>query len=239
MIKLGINIDHVATIRNCRREKYPDPLKAAIIARDSGADSITIHLREDRRHIIDKDLFKIVKLKNVKTNLEIAPTFNMLKIAIKAKPNFVCLVPEKRKELTTEGGLNLKNNYPRIKKIIKTLKKNGIRTSLFIEPKIEDVIRSKKLDTDCIEVHTGKFSNLINLKKNYLSEFTKIRRSVNKAYSIGLEVHAGHGLTYLSTKKIVNIKHIKELNIGHFIIGESIFFGLKKVIFNFKKIINK
>ncbi len=239
MIRLGINIDHVATVRNARGEIYPDPYKAALLAKKFGANSITVHLREDRRHITDNDLFRITKLKVVRVNLEIAPTNEMLKIALNIKPNFVCIVPEKRKELTTEGGLNLNNNFYKIKKIIKSLKRERIRTSLFIEPKIQDVEKSKNLGADCVEIHTGKFCNLVNLKKNFSYEFNKIKKSCDYADKIGLEVHAGHGLTYKSTKIIIKIKKIKELNIGHFIVSEAIFFGLKKTIDNFKKILKK
>ena len=176
MIRLGINIDHVATVRNARGENYPDPNRAAIIAKKSGASSITIHLREDRRHITDKDLFKIARLKNIRVNLEMAPTYKMLKIALKSKPSFVCIVPEKRKELTTEGGLNLDKDSFRIKKIIYYLKKKGIRISLFLEPKIQNIKKAKKLGADCVELHTGKFCNLHNLNRKVSNEFVKIKK---------------------------------------------------------------
>ena len=237
MIRLGVNIDHVATVRNARGENYPDPNKAALIAKKSGASSITIHLREDRRHIRDKDLFKIVRLKNIRINLEMAPTYKMLKIALKSKPSFVCIVPEKREELTTEGGLNLDKDNFRVKKIIYYLKKKGIRTSLFVEPRIQDIRKAKKLGADCVELHTGKFCNLYNLNKKFFNEFAKIKKVAQYANTIGLEVHAGHGLTYKTTKMIKKIKNIKELNIGHFIISESIFLGLKQAIINFKNIL--
>ena len=237
MIKLGINIDHVATVRNARGQNYPDPYKAALIVRKSGASSITVHLREDRRHITDKDLFKIVRLKNIRVNLEIAPTNEMLKIALKSKPSFVCIVPEKREELTTEGGLNLDKDNFRIKKIIYYLKKKGIRTSLFIEPRIQDIRKAKKLGADCVELHTGKFCNLYNLNKKFFNEFIKIKKVAQYANIIGLEVHAGHGLTYQTAKMIKKIKNIKELNIGHFIISEAIFVGLKQAILNFKNVL--
>ena len=239
MIRLGVNIDHVATVRNARGEIYPNPYKAAIIAKKSGANSVTIHLREDRRHISDNDLFKITKIKKINVNLEIAPTKEMLNIALRAKPNFVCIVPEKRKELTTEGGLNLKKNYHKIKKIVTLLKKGGIRTSLFIEPNVKNIDVSKKIGTDCVEIHTGKFCNLFNLNKSFLNEFNRIKKCSYYAKKNRLEVHAGHGLTYLSAKKILKIRYIEELNIGHFIISEAIFFGLNKVISNFKKILQK
>jgi len=237
MIRLGVNIDHVATVRNARGENYPEPNKAALIAKKSGANSITIHLREDKRHITDKDLFKIARLKNIRVNLEMAPTYKMLKIALKSKPSFVCIVPEKREELTTEGGLNLAKDNFKIKKIIYYLKKKRIRTSLFIEPRIQDIRKAKKLGADCVELHTGKFCNLYNLNKKIVSEFIKIKKAAQYANITGLEVHAGHGLTYQTAKMIKKIKHIKELNIGHFIISEAIFVGLKQAILNFKNVL--
>ena len=237
MIKLGVNIDHVATLRNVRGEVYPEPYKAALTAKNSGANSITVHLREDRRHITDKDLFKIVRLKKICVNLEIAPTKEMLKIALKAKPNYVCIVPEKREELTTEGGLNLDNDNFKLKNAIRLLTKKGIRTSLFIEAKIKDIKKAKSLGANCVELHTGKFCNLFNLNKGFSKEFIKIKKVSYFANKIGLEVHAGHGLTYQSAKKIVKIKNIKEFNIGHFIISEAIFVGLKQAILNFKKVL--
>ena len=237
MIRLGVNIDHVATVRNARGENYPDPNKAALMAKKSGASSITIHLREDRRHITDRDLFKIVRLKNIQVNLEIAPTNEMLKIALKSKPNSVCIVPEKREELTTEGGLNLDNDNSKLKNIIHFLTKKGIPTSLFIEPKIKDIKKAKSLGATCVELHTGKFCNLFNLNKFFLNEFIKIKKGAHYANRIGLEVHAGHGLTYQSAKMIRKIKNIKEFNIGHFIISEAIFIGLKQAILNFKRVL--
>ena len=236
---LGVNIDHVATIRNARGENYPNPLRAALIAEKSGADSITIHLREDRRHIMDKDLINIKKKIGIPLNLEMAPTNEMLKIALKNKPKYVCIVPEKRSELTTEGGLNLKKNSFILKKIIKKIKKKKIRVSLFIEPKISDVIMSKKLNVDCVELHTGKYCNLSNKNKYSKKEFGKIKKAADYAKRNFLEVHAGHGLNYNSAKQISKINSITEFNIGHFIISESVFVGLKNVINNFKKIINR
>jgi pyridoxine 5-phosphate synthase len=237
--RLGVNIDHVATIRNARGENYPEPVKAALIAQNSGADSITIHLREDRRHIKDVDLKKIKKKIKVPLNMEMAPTNEMIKIAMKLKPHFVCIVPENRKEITTEGGLNLIKNIEKIKKIIYKLKKQSIRTSLFIEPKTADILLAKKIMSDCVELHTGKYCDLVNKKKNYRKEFLRIKKAALLAHSIGLEVHAGHGLTYISAQKISKIKMISELNIGHFLISESIFNGLSNTIKNFKRIINK
>ena len=235
--RLGVNIDHVATVRNARGENYPSPLRAAILAEKCGADSVTIHLREDRRHINDLDLKEIKSKLSIPLNLEIAATNEMLKIALRHKPNFVCIVPEKRKEITTEGGLNL--NYKKIflKKIITKLKKNNSRVSLFIEPSIKDIKTSKNLGVDCLEFHTGKICNLINKKKSFKSELSKINKAVNYATELGLDVHAGHGLTYESAKIISKIKKIKEFNIGHFLIGESIYFGMASVIKKFQKVL--
>ena len=236
-IKLGVNIDHVATVRNARGELYPSPLRAAVLAEQYGADSVTIHLREDRRHINDLDLKFIISKLKIPLNLEIAATDEMLKIALKHKPPFVCIVPEKRKEITTEGGLNLDYKKDFLKEIIYKLKKKNSRISLFIEPSKSDIKKAKLLKADCVEIHTGKFCNLVNDKKNYKKELFKIKDSVVYANQMGLEVHAGHGLTYNSAKILCNIKGIKEFNIGHFLIGESIFMGLEKTIKNFKKII--
>jgi len=163
--RLGVNIDHVATIRNARGENYPNPLRAALIAENSGADSITIHLREDRRHIRDNDLKNIKRKLRIPLNLEIAPTKEMLKIALKHKPKYVCIVPEKRTEITTEGGLNLNRHKLFLKKMIRKMKARKIRVSLFIEPKIGDITNSKKLGADCVELHTGRYCNLFNKKK--------------------------------------------------------------------------
>ncbi len=236
-IRLGVNIDHVATVRNARGETYPSPLKAAILAEKHGADSITIHLREDRRHINDDDLKSIKSKLKVPLNLEIAATNEMLRIALKHKPPFICIVPEKRKEITTEGGLNLDYKKFFLKKIIKKLKKSNLRVSLFVEPKNSDILEAKKLNADCVEIHTGKFCNLVNLNRNYKNELIKIKKAVNLGNKIGLEVHAGHGLTYKSASILSKVKGISEFNIGHFLVGESIFYGLRDCIKQFKKII--
>ena len=238
-IRLGVNIDHVATVRNARGEHYPSPLKAAILAEKCGADSITIHLREDRRHINETDL-KLIKSKlKIPLNLEIAATNEMLKIALKRRPPFICIVPEKRKEITTEGGLNLNYKTFFLKKIINKLKKNKSRISLFIEPKKKDVKKAKLLNADCVEIHTGKFCNLVNQNKNYQNEINKIENAVILSKNLGLEVHAGHGLTYKSAMILSKIDGISEFNIGHFLIGEAIFIGLSNSIKRFKRIIKK
>jgi pyridoxine 5-phosphate synthase len=237
--KLGVNIDHIATIRNARGEGYPDILQGAIMAIKSGADSITIHLREDQRHIKENDVILLKKKLKRPINLEMAMTTKMIRFAKKIKPRYVCIVPEKREELTTEGGLNLKHNQIFLKKGINQLKKLGIKISLFINPTIEDVKIAKKLNADNIELHTGTFCNQLKLrnKKKINSEFLKLKKSAIYASKLSLGIHCGHGLNYQSTKIIKKIKQISEYNIGHFIISESIFLGLDKVIKKFIRIL--
>ncbi len=238
MKRLGVNIDHVATIRNARGGIHPNPLNIAKQAINFGADSITIHLREDRRHIKDNDLKKLSKTK-IPLNLEISCNYKMMKIALKNNPKFVCLVPEKRKELTTEGGLNVVKYYRKIKFIVSKLNNKKIRTSLFINPTIKDIIYSKRINTNCIEIHTGKISNLIKMKKNYSKELKIIKKCAKYANTLGIEVHAGHGMDYKTTKVLSKINEIKEFNIGHYIIGEAISIGLKNVIKRINKFIKK
>ena len=239
MKRLGVNIDHIATLRNARGEIHPDPCFAASEVIKMGADSVTIHLREDRRHINDLDAKKICKLKKIFVNLEISMNDKIVKNALKIKPNYICIVPENRKEVTTEGGLNLDKNQKKLKNIIQIFKQAKIRTSLFVNPTIRDIKLSKDLNTDCVEIHTGRLSNLVKSKKNYYTELNRIKKSSLLAKKLNIEVHAGHGLDYQTTKILSKINEIQEFNIGHFIIGESIFFGLSKVISNFKKIIKK
>ena len=237
MKRLGVNIDHIATVRNARGENHPDPYHAALQVVKMGADSVTIHLREDRRHINDLDAKKICKLKKVLVNLEISMNDKIIKNALKIKPNYICIVPENRKEVTTEGGLNLVKNKKKLSKIIERFKKVKIRTSLFINPTLKDIKLSKELNVDCVEIHTGKISNLVKLKKKFHSELDRIKKCSIFAKKLNIEVHAGHGLDYKTTKILNKIKEIEEFNIGHFIIGESIFIGLSSVIKKFKKII--
>ena len=235
MKRLGVNIDHVATLRNARGEFHPDPIKAARFVKKCGADSITIHLREDRRHIKDYDLRQIVKTK-IPLNLELAASKSMVKIALKNKPDYICIVPEKRKEITTEGGLNLKKNTVFLKKIIKIFNSNKIRTSLFIDPNIKSINLSKDIGTKCVELHTGKLSTLIKKKLNYSYELEKIKKCALLGKSLGIEVHAGHGMDYKTTKILSKINEISEFNIGHFLVGESIFNGLGNTIKKFKNL---
>ena len=239
MKRLGVNIDHVATIRNARGELHPDPLIAAKFAKKVGADSITIHLREDRRHIKDMDAKNICKIKNILVNLEISTNSSIVNKALKISPDFICIVPEKRREVTTEGGLDLKKNKIKLKKIISKFKKKKIRTSLFINPSVSDVLISREIGTECIEIHTGRLANLVKSKKKYSKEIKKILKCSTIAKKLGIEVHAGHGLDYKTTKILSKINEIQEFNIGHYIIGESVFFGLSRVIKNFKSIIKK
>ena len=239
MKRLGVNIDHIATLRNARGEIHPDPCFAASEVIKMGADSVTIHLREDRRHINDLDAKKICKLKKILVNLEISMNDKIVKNALKIKPNYICIVPENRKEVTTEGGLNLDKNQKKLKNIIQIFKQAKIRTSLFVNPSIRDIKISNDLNADCVEIHTGRLSNLVKSKKDYNAELNRIKKSSVLAKKLNIEVHAGHGLDYQTTKILSKINEIQEFNIGHFIIGESIFFGLSKVIRSFKKIIKK
>ena len=239
MKRLGVNIDHIATLRNARGEIHPDPCFAASEVIKMGADSVTIHLREDRRHINDLDAKKICKLKKILVNLEISMNDKIVKNALKIRPNYICIVPENRKEVTTEGGLNLDKNQKKLRNIIQIFKQAKIRTSLFVNPSIRDIKISNDLNADCVEIHTGRLSNLVKSKKDYNAELSRIKKSSALAKKLNIEVHAGHGLDYQTTKILSKINEIQEFNIGHFIIGESIFFGLSKVISNFKKIIKK
>ena len=234
-LKLGINIDHVATIRNARGVLHPDPLKAALIAQNAGADNITAHLREDRRHISDIDIKKLVKTLRIPLNLEMAPTNEMLNIAISSKVKRVCLVPEKRKEITTEGGLDVLKNKKKIFNFVKKLKKNNIKVSIFVDPDIKQISVCSNLNVFSVEIHTGEFCDN---KKNKRYEYEKLKKSAMFAKKNNLECHAGHGISYETVRRIAEIKEISELNIGHFIIGEAIFVGLKKSILKMRKIID-
>ena len=238
MKRLGVNIDHVATLRNARGEYHPDPYYAAKFLKKIGVDSITIHLREDRRHIKDLDAKKICSIKGLLVNLEISTRNEIVKNALKIKPNYICIVPENRKEITTEGGLDLKKNKKKIKKIVELFKDKRIRTSLFINPSLKDIKIANEIGADCVEIHTGKFANLVKSRKNFQNELKRIKKSSKFGNVIGLEIHAGHGLNYEATKILSRVDEIKEFNIGHFIIGESVFFGIGKVVNNFKKILS-
>ena len=238
-IRLGINIDHVATLRNARGESYPDVIKAAKIVEKSGADLITIHVREDRRHINEKDLEDILKVTKIPVNLEIALNSEMLKIATHYKPQSICFVPEKRQELTTEGGLDVIKNFDKLKKTLKHFSDTNIKIALFVDPDKDQLMATQKLGVKTIELHTGNYANAYMNKNNVELELNKIRESSDFAKKIGLNCHAGHGLTFDNVSSIVAINNIEELNIGHFIIADSIFNGLENSIKKMLKIITK
>ena len=237
MCKLGINIDHVATLRNARGQMHPDPLKAAMILKECKVDSITMHLREDRRHIKDNDIFLIKDKVDLPINLEIAPTEEMTKIALRLNPRSICFVPEKRMEVTTEGGLNVKSNAIKIEKLLNLLSNSKIKVACFIEPDFNQIESLKSLGVKILEFHTGSYADAKTLKIMKQKLFL-IQEAAQYATQLGFDCHAGHGLNYDNVYNIASIKEIKELNIGHFIIGEAIFSGLKNSISKMKEIIN-
>ena len=231
-LRLGINIDHVATVRNARGGSYPDPVRAALLAEQAGADGITAHLREDRRHILDADIAKLKEKLRVPLNLEIAATSEMLEIALRHRPHAACIVPEKREERTTEGGLDVAKNYNLLLPVINQLSDAGIRCSLFIEPDIGQIDAAKSIGAPVVELHTGSFceSYQNSERKLYQIELEKIQQATAYGAKNGLEIHAGHGLNYETVGDIACIREIKELNIGHFLIGEAIYIGLEESI---------
>ena len=233
-LRLGVNIDHVATVRNARGGESPDPIKAALIAQNAGADGITAHLREDRRHIKDQDIERLMAEIELPLNFEMAATNEMKDIALRLKPNAVCIVPEKRMEITTEGGLDLISQFDRLKSICHQLNDNGLRISLFIEPDLRQIETALKLEVPVIELHTGTYSEL--RADNKENELKRIQRAVDYANELGIECHAGHGLNYENVGPIASIKKITELNIGHFLIGEAVFVGLTSAIGKMKNI---
>ena len=238
-IRLGINIDHVATLRNARGENYPEVTQAARIVEKSGADLITVHVREDRRHINEKDLGDILNVINIPVNLEIGANLEMVKIAIEHKPKCVCFVPEKRQEITTEGGLDVVNNFDTLKKILKSFSNHNINVAIFIDPDKDQLIATQKLGVKTIEFHTGSYANAFTKQNNVELELKKITESAAFAKKIGLNCHAGHGLTYDNVGLIASINDIVELNIGHFIIADSIFNGLGNSILKMRNIITE
>lgn len=235
-IRLGVNIDHVATIRNARGGIHPDPVKAAILAQKSGANGITIHLREDRRHIRDEDLVQLKKSIKLPINLEMAATKEMLEIALKTKPNAVCIVPEKRQEVTTEGGLDVLKHQKSLSEIIKKIRAKKIKVSLFVDANEEQIRAAKKISADIVELHTGEFCHSLGKKRQ--TELLKIKNCALLCEELKLECHAGHGLDYETAKIIAKIPQIVELNIGHFLIGEAVFEGLATSIKKMKKAIS-
>ncbi|SCW74307.1 pyridoxine 5'-phosphate synthase [Sphingobium faniae] len=227
-LRLGVNIDHVATIRNARRGEHPDPVKAALLAVKAGADGITAHLREDRRHIRDEDIATLIAALSVPLNLEIAATREMLDIALKHKPHAACIVPEKREEQTTEGGLDAAGQIDALRPVVAALSDAGIRVSLFIEPDPAQIEAAIKLGAPVVELHTGRYAELDGAKR--AQELRRLSDAAALAAKNGIEPHAGHGLTFDNVGPIAAIPQVVELNIGHFLIGEAIFGGLECAI---------
>lgn len=223
MLKLGVNVDHVATVRQARKAKYPSPVEAAIICEQTGAWGITAHLREDRRHMLDEDMV-LLKQKISRLNMEMAATEEMLKIACSLKPHSSCLVPEKRQELTTEGGLDVIGNLPWISESVKALHEQRIIVSLFIDPDKSQVEAAKASGAEYIEMHTGRFADTNGAEQ--LKELERLIRAAELAHSIGLKVNAGHGIDYVNIQGILEIPHLEELNIGHSIVARSVIAGM-------------
>lgn len=237
-ILLGVNIDHIATIRQARGTRYPDPIQAAILAEEAGADGITLHLREDLRHIQVRDVRLIKEILQTRMNLEIAATTAMTNFALEIKPEYVCLVPEKREELTTEGGLDVINNLALIKKTTRILQENGSEVSLFIDPDHAQIDAAKKIGANLIEIHTGRFAETTNsiLQKE---ELLRIKETAEYGASLGLCVNAGHGLNYHNVGAVAAIKVLHELNIGHAIIARALFTGFKEAVIAMRKLMRE
>ena len=236
MTTLGVNIDHIANVRQARKTVEPDPVQFAFLAELGGANSITVHLREDRRHIQDRDLFLLKDTVKTKLNLEMAATDEMLKISKKLLPDYVTLVPEKREEVTTEGGLDVVNNEKYLKDFVNSLKSSNIEISAFIDPAKEQINSSKEVGFDFIELHTGKYADLKGQEQNL--ELQKIIESTYYAIDLGLVVNAGHGLNYQNVEKIASINNINELNIGHSIVTRALAVGLEKAVREMKALIS-
>ena len=235
---LGVNIDHVATLRNARGEYEPSVIEAAKICMDVGANGITAHLREDRRHIVDFDVFSLKNDLKCRLNLEMAATYEMQKIALELLPDACCIVPEKREEVTTEGGLDVASNPEKIKKFIEPLIEAGIQVSLFIDPDRKQVSAASDVGTPFIELHTGAYSREFR-KSNEEEEFTKLRQATSLAHLLGLQVNAGHGLNYKNVHRMLEINDLYELNIGHSIISRAVFVGLDKAVKEMLNLVNK
>ena len=235
MTTLGVNIDDIANVRQARKTVEPDPVQFAFLAELGGADSITVHLREDRRHIQDRDVYLLKETIKTKLNLEMAATEEMLEISKKLIPNYVTLVPEKREEVTTEGGLDVKNNFKYLKNFVASLKDSNIEVSAFIDPLSAQINYSKEIGFDFIELHTGKYAELSGYEQ-YV-ELQKIIESTHEANDLGLVVNAGHGLNYNNVKKIASINNMNELNIGHSIVARALAVGLEKSVREMKSLI--
>lgn len=234
-IRLGVNIDHVATLRQARGTRYPEPVYAALLAEQSGADSITVHLREDRRHIQERDVEILRNTIATKLNLEMAVTQEMIDFAVKIKPDFCCLVPEKRQELTTEGGLDVIGQFEKVKTACGQLAKAGIKVSLFIDPHALQIDAAKECNAPIIEIHTGCYAEAED-QAVQLQELQRIQLAANYAHQLGLQVNAGHGLHYHNVQAIATIPEIVELNIGHAIIARALFIGMKEAVAEMKRL---
>ncbi len=228
-MRLGVNIDHVATLRQARRTVEPEPVYAALLAQEALADGITVHLREDRRHIQDSDVYQIKSVIKIPLNLEMSLNEEIVNIAFDVKPHQATIVPENRQEITTEGGLDVVSNAERVRDVVKRLKDRGIVVSLFIDPLEWQVDEAKRVGADAIEFHTGNYANAKSQKEREI-ELEKLSDACRYAKSLGLHVHAGHGLTYENVKPVAAIDEIEELNIGHSIISKSVFVGLKEAV---------
>jgi len=237
-LRLGVNIDHVATLRNARGGVHPDPVSAALLAQKAGADGITMHLREDRRHILDEDVFAVKQAINIPLNFEMAVTDEMAMIAEKLRPNAACIVPEKREELTTEGGLAVAGYEKRLSPLITRLKQAGIRVSLFVDADADELRASAAIGADIVELHTGRYCDAASANERN-EELSRIEAGAKIASSLGLEVHAGHGLSYDNVGDISRIPEIVELNIGHFLMGAAIFTGLEEAIGSMRALMDR
>jgi len=235
MIKLGVNIDHVATLRQARGTRYPSPVQAALMAENAGADSITLHLREDRRHIQDADVHILRGILRTKMNLEMAVTDEMIGIALQVNPQDVCLVPESRQELTTEGGLDVAGQLERMTDACRQFAGAGIRVSLFIDPDASQLEASKQAGAPVVEIHTGRFADAVT-EAEAAHELARIRAAVEKGRSLGLQVNAGHGLTFHNVQAVAAIPGVTELNIGHAIVAEAIFMGWDNAVREMKRL---
>ncbi len=227
-LRLGVNIDHVATVRNARGAGYPDPVRAALMAAAAGADGITAHLREDRRHITDDDIARLAAELTIPLNLEMAATDEMLAIALRHRPHAACIVPEKREERTTEGGIDAAGQYDRLAPLVDALRGAGIRVSLFIEPDPRQIEAAIRLRAPVVELHTGRYAELDGEPRT--DELRRLSDAAALAAKNGIEVHAGHGLTYDNVGPVAAIPQVRELNIGHFLIGEALFLGLDESV---------
>ncbi len=236
MIALHVNIDHVATIRQARRGIEPEPVTAAGIVELAGADGITIHLREDRRHIVDRDVRILRETIQTRMNLEMAATAEMFRIARETVPDIVTLVPEKREEITTEGGLDVASASELLNEGMQALKEDGIRVSLFIDPDPVQIEASAEAGADDVELHTGSYANAAN-EQAIMQEYQRLERASELAHRVGLRVNAGHGLNYINTRKICSLPHLRELNIGHSIVSRAVFVGLDRAVREMKSII--